>query len=417
MMPRRRIRIALAGAALALLVVLAALAGWLLPEARPAAAHTFDLEASSVTITSNPGADGTYEAGDQITLQVLFNRCIYNTSSGAIAVTIGENTRSATGNGNHSSTVTFSYTVVAGDLDSDGISVAANALSGTWNITPARLCATSDGPPHSHPSPALPNTLASAQAGHKVIVDYDTDDDNLIDITTLAQLNAIRHDLDGNGAPTSGGTTAYNAAFPNRVTSATGRMGCAGTCAGYELMADLDFDTDGDDDVADAPYANWVPIGIYTSTFQGNGHTISNLTVTGNPDPAGLFWELSSSGSITGVGLINPSVSSGAEEGYIGGLVGINNGGTISASYVSGGSVASSGQDAFTGGLVGINIGTIRASYSPPPSPAAAVPAGWSASTISPIAIPAAAQSSPATPPPAPLPEPVPGTASRAAPP
>ena len=191
--------------------------------------------------------------------------------------------------------------------------------------------------------------------------DYDDDDDNLIDVTTLAQLNAIRYDLNGNGAADS---AANNAAYAAAYLYPAAGMGCAATCAGYELLADLDFDTDGNDDVADAPYANWVPIGIYTSTFQGNGHTISNLTVTGNPDPAGLFWELSSSGSITGVGLINPSVSSGAEEGYIGGLVGINNGGTISASYVSGGSVASSGQDAFTGGLVGINIGTIRASYS-----------------------------------------------------
>ena len=195
------------------------------------------------------------------------------------------------------------------------------------------------------------------------ITDYDTDDDNLIDITTLAQLNAIRWDLDGNG---DAAHADYAAAFPKRITSTNGRMGCAATCAGYELMADLDFDTTGDDDVADAPYANWSPIGSYTSTFQGNGHTISNLTLTGNPDPAGLFWELSSSGSITGVGLINPSVSSGAEEAYVGGLVGFNRGGTISASYVSGGSVAVSagGDAAFAGGLVGYNIGTIRASYS-----------------------------------------------------
>ena len=78
-------------------------------------------------------------------------------------------------------------------------------------------------------------------------VDYDDDDDGLIDVRTLAQLNAIRHDLDGNGAPASGGATAYGTAFPNRVTSAGGRMGCpSGNCAGYELRADLDFDTDGD---------------------------------------------------------------------------------------------------------------------------------------------------------------------------
>ena len=64
-------------------------------------------------------------------------------------------------------------------------------------------------------------------------VDYDDDDDGLIDVRTLAQLNAIRHDLDGNGDPASGGATAYGTAFPNRVTSAGGRMGCpSGNCAG-----------------------------------------------------------------------------------------------------------------------------------------------------------------------------------------
>ena len=41
----------------------------------------------------------------------------------------------------------------------------------------------------------IPET-ALAQA----TVDYDYDDDNLIEISTLAQLNAMRWDLDGDGA-------------------------------------------------------------------------------------------------------------------------------------------------------------------------------------------------------------------------
>ena len=32
-------------------------------------------------------------------------------------------------------------------------------------------------------------------------IDYDADDDGLIEISNFAQLNAIRYDLDGNGDP------------------------------------------------------------------------------------------------------------------------------------------------------------------------------------------------------------------------
>lgn len=47
-----------------------------------------------------------------------------------------------------------------------------------------------------------------------VLRNYDTDSDGLIEITTLAQLDAIRHDLDGNGNPAYGTDTAYAEAFP-----------------------------------------------------------------------------------------------------------------------------------------------------------------------------------------------------------
>ena len=68
-------------------------------------------------------------------------------------------------------------------------------------------------------------------------MDYDADNDGLIDIDTLAKLNAVRHDLDGNGNHDGGtGDTAYNAAFANRDRSAAGLMGCP--------LADHDDDAD-----------------------------------------------------------------------------------------------------------------------------------------------------------------------------
>ena len=64
--------------------------------------------------------------------------------------------------------------------------------------------------------------------GHNLVaqgrtVDYDVDDDGLIDIRNLAQFNAVRYDLDGNGAPAN--ANAYNSAFPDRYRSVAGRMG------------------------------------------------------------------------------------------------------------------------------------------------------------------------------------------------
>ena len=194
---------------------------------------------------------------------------------------------------------------------------------------------------------------------------YDTDADGLIEITTLAQLNAMRHDLDGDGTPVDTGATAYATAF-----SAATRVLCdtsSSQCEGYELMADLDFDTDGDGQVdADDTYwdngAGWQPIGITSSniflafraTFDGNGHTIRHLFVNRGSN-VGLFGATWSSSIIRHVGVIDVVVS-GQED--VGGLVGSNLG-LITRSYVTGG-VSGVFQ---VGGLVGDNEGKIRTSY------------------------------------------------------
>ena len=200
--------------------------------------------------------------------------------------------------------------------------------------------------------------------------DYDEDNDNLIDVVNLAQLNAIRHDLNGDGAGLTGaGAAGYLSAYPGYQTG----MGCPGTCAGYELRANLDFDTNGDGMVnASDEIADFRAIGSYSATFQGNGHTISNMHITNTQQGhKGLFAELS--GRISAVGLIEPVLSGGLNPsvGYwrFGALVGINKG-TINASWVRGGSITTMGEGSVAGGLVGQNgvsaseRGTVRASYS-----------------------------------------------------
>ena len=187
--------------------------------------------------------------------------------------------------------------------------------------------------------------------------DYDAHDDGLIDVATLAQLNAMRWDLDGDGASSEGG---YAAAFPDAATG----MGCpTAGCTGYELMVDLDFDTDGSGtaDAGDAYWnegSGWEPIGTstakFTPTFDGNGKVIANLFVDRSSERVGLFG--TSSGVVRRVGLTKVDVTGG---NYVGGLVGWNEG-SVTVSYVTG-VVEGTGID--TGGLVGWNVGTITASY------------------------------------------------------
>ncbi len=176
-------------------------------------------------------------------------------------------------------------------------------------------------------------------------VDYDSDDDNLIEIAHLRQLNAMRWDLDGNGAVAAGDQVDYNDAF----SYAPAGMGCEATCAGYELTEDLDFDTndDGMTNVEGDNYwndgAGWAPIGgDYNAEFHGNGHTISNLFINrGGQGGVGLFSVLGNAAYIHHVGLIDVNVTGNLQTGALAGGDADNaTGSRISAVYVNGGSVA-----------------------------------------------------------------------------
>ena len=200
-------------------------------------------------------------------------------------------------------------------------------------------------------------------------IDYDGDGDGLIDITTLAQLNAIRYDMDGNGDATH---AVYAAAFPNRDTASNVRMGCpSGICTGYELLNNLDL-SEGPSSWTSG--VGWLPIGTwriasretYTGTFKGNNKTISNLYIARifvNLPPGdtttgwyvGLFSRVS--GNISGLGLKNVNVRG---QYYVSGLAGAQTGGRILGCFVTG-RVESAVHTA--GGLVGQSQGIIAASY------------------------------------------------------
>ena len=201
-------------------------------------------------------------------------------------------------------------------------------------------------------------------AGAQTLVDYDTDDDGLIEISWLEQLDAVRWDLLGESGARD---ERYEAAFPDAEFD----MGCYGLCKGYELTRSLDFDSadsyaSGSVNTGWTRGSGWLPIGTFAdgdgfgATFEGNGHTISNLFINrgglSDPGSVGLFGYTLPESSISRIGLIFADIT-GANR--VGGLVG-KDAGIISDSHVRG---KVSGAE-HVGGLVGEKgQGEIRRSY------------------------------------------------------
>jgi len=127
----------------------------------------------------------------------------------------------------------------------------------------------------------------------------------------------------------------------------------------FVLGADIDLDPDLPgrkifDRAVIAPSCGWPP---FSGVFDGNDHTISHLTISGDSD-LGLFGVSGWEATISNLGL--EAVDINGTGGCVGGLVGYNRGSSIANCY-STGSVAGNG---CVGGLVGSNWGSITDSYS-----------------------------------------------------
>ena len=121
---------------------------------------------SNVSITSTPAmGDAHYRLGENIEVRVTFNRVVNVVTTGglpALTLTVGTQTRQTTNYGYDGRSLTFSYTVAAGDFDGDGIGVAAGALSlNGGQINDARSATTPA-------TLALGTHAIDNDAGHKV---------------------------------------------------------------------------------------------------------------------------------------------------------------------------------------------------------------------------------------------------------
>ena len=113
------------------------------------------------------------------------------------------------------------------------------------------------------------------------------------------------------------------------------------------------------DDIDMISVENFAPIGntsanAFKGTYDGDNHKIGNLVISDTGSAAGLFGYVGSGGTVKGVTLEDANITS---TGYVGGITGRNEGGTIEDSAVFELNVNSSGTptQSAIGALVGKN--------------------------------------------------------------
>ena len=208
--------------------------------------------------------------------------------------------------------------------------------------------------------------------------DVDDDNDGLIEIYFLEDLNNSRNNLMGTSYTTGGGISS---------SMGCGNGGTITACNGYELARSLNFSDPSSYRNATAKMdewttgTGWTPIGNnstdnsntrFNAIFEGNGNTIANLFIERNDSNyIGLFGSIGEGGEVRNMGLASANssyVGSSGNDTYVGILVGFLVGTIESANVsgiVSGGIVSDlSGELSYVGGMVGRNFrGTITAGY------------------------------------------------------
>ena len=188
-----------------------------------------------------------------------------------------------------------------------------------------------DDYPDDHDNDGITDAL-DTDDNNDGIIDADVDSDGLIDVASLEELNAIRFSLDGNGQRLGELDDLDSSGCPGLITEGTMEQ----RCHGYELVSDLDFDTNGDGQMNELDtYWNagqgWKPIGssyynIFTADFHGNGHQVRNLYIdrSGN---AGLFGYIEGTSTrpstITQLAITGPrtSVNASYDAGVLAGII------------------------------------------------------------------------------------------------
>ena len=122
------------------------------------------LKVTGVAVSSTPSGSSTYGAGETISFTATFSAKVTVTGTPQLPFSLGGVTKQAAyASGSDSAALVFSYTVVAGDNDADGVSWRADALSlngGTIKFMTSVVANQVDA--------ALTHAAKTAQSDHKV---------------------------------------------------------------------------------------------------------------------------------------------------------------------------------------------------------------------------------------------------------
>ena len=114
---------------------------------------------SRVEISSDPGSDRTYAAGDEIQVTVTFNETVVVTGTLRLTLKVGGQDRTANYQSGTEGALVFAYEVADGDEDTDGVSIEANRLT----LNGGRI---RDG--SNNNNAVLDHEEVAADSGHKV---------------------------------------------------------------------------------------------------------------------------------------------------------------------------------------------------------------------------------------------------------
>ena len=162
---------------------------------------------SRVEITSLPGPDVTYAAGEVIELTVTFSETVVVTGTPQLRLRVGSRTRTAGYlRGTDTAVLVFGYEVAEGDEDTDGVSMEANSL--TRNVGTIR-----DGADNNA---LLSHDGLAADARHKVDGVRPSFLSAVVDGASLT----LTYDepLDGSSTPDAGDFTVSGGDYTRTVT-------------------------------------------------------------------------------------------------------------------------------------------------------------------------------------------------------